>query len=240
MNLPLSPGTIPGGFCPSTWQDVLNEFAANMSVAFNVSSGVTVVISSSKPSDTTVVWKRIDSLGRYQGDYIYGQGAWLRLHPIQPNATVWYFQALPDFTTYDGGDGLALGVQSGPMWQQAKDVNGNVIAAKFLLAAGTLPSGTIVANGATGGEEKHTLLIAEMASHTHQIKADATDAPSNGHGIIAGANGLTGPFTYDDTTYTSDHLSISKVGSDTPHNTMPLYVTGFLLQRTNRLYYAVN
>lgn len=90
---------------------------------------------------------------------------------------------------------------------------------KFLV--GYDPSDGVMGIADTGGEETHTLTVAEMPSHTHNITADGTGTPSNGHGVIGGGNGTNGPFTYNDTTLATDHLSIAKAGLDQPHQNMP-------------------
>jgi len=167
MSTPLNIGTLPQGFCPTTYQDMLNGYGAALSVDIPTASGFT--ISTTKPSVTTNVWFQIDSLGRFIRTYLFGQGAWLSAHPIASGLTQWWFAALPDFTTFDGGDSGSIGPMSGPMWQQAKDGNGTLIAAKFLITAGTLPSATVLALGNTGGEEVHTLLTAEIPSHQHKV-----------------------------------------------------------------------
>ncbi|HEU0049789.1 MAG TPA: tail fiber protein, partial [Nitrososphaera sp.] len=76
--------------------------------------------------------------------------------------------------------------------------------------------------GDAGGEETHTLSVPELPAHVHRITARGSNAPSNGHGIIAGANdGGTGPFLYDDTTLASDFMSIESIGQDVPHENRP-------------------
>lgn len=265
-NLPVNSGTLPGGFCPSTWQAVADAFAAIYSVPFNQASGINMVASATKPSDTTVGWLALDSLGRLQRTYFYGQGAWLSLHPMVPGSTIWWFQALPNFTSFDGGDGNVLGAQSGAMWQQAKDVNGNTIAAQFPMVAGTSALGTVFANGATGGEETHVLVPDESVPHQHlQFVAhqeNSLTVPDGSNYIadkLASGNSTESYTASKDTSATSPSVGLGGVNggiistdSDAisfvdytnkykakAHNTLPLYVVGYLLQRTTRLYYAI-
>ena len=266
-DIPVSTGTLPSNFCPTNYQDLANGLGAIYSVNTGSGSSATVTISATKPSDTTVVWARIDSLGRFLGIYIYGQGAWLQAHPLQPGATVWWFNALPNFTSYDGGDSGSLGPQSGPMWQQALDYNGNLITAQFLMTPGTLPSGTVVPIGGTGGEETHILVPNEMPPHQHYaVNGDSTqtnlgsttlfedyvNSASNNSGY-----NLTGSTTIPTLAPTSVAGGVTPPpvatggGIVTPigyavqyqaaaHNTLPVFATGFLLQRTSRIFYAVN
>jgi hypothetical protein len=235
MSIPLNIGVLPNNFCPATYQDILNGFGAQLSVTIPSGTGG-ISISTTKPSNTANIWFQVDALGRYIRTYLYGQGAWLSAHPNQPGLTQWWFAALPNFATFDGGDGGALGPQSGSMWQQATDSNGTLIAAQFVLTPGTLPSGAVVAIGNTGGEENHTLLSAEMPSHTHTV-VPAWLFTAGGFSIVAGG-GLNTAGAASVTGATGG--SAAAGNPTTPHNNLPCYVTGFLLQRTSRIFYAVN
>jgi len=91
-------------------------------------------------------------------------------------------------------------------------------------------NGLVNSNGANGGTISTydsgsrtfgSLQTDAFKSHTHNIVASASNAPSNGHGIIAGANSTTGPYTYTDTTPT---LQIKNTGdSETRPVNIALY-----------------
>jgi hypothetical protein len=259
MNTPLNIGNVPQGFCPSTWQAALNGIGAALSVDIPAASGFS--IGSTKPADTSQVWFRIDSLGRFLGIYIFGQGSWLSAHPSACGLTMWWFAALPNFTTFDGGDSNSVGPASGPMWQQAQDGNGTVIAAKFVITAGTLPSATVLSIGGTGGEETHILTAAEGAqdpNHKHisgrfgaasgggaddgYFFTEASTGFPNGTAqrVTGGSGGIT---TANINTLGGNYIQSGVVDPQpaTPngHNTLPLYAVGYLLQRTARIFYSV-
>lgn len=261
MNIPISPQQLPSGFCPPTYQEMWNGFAAAGFVNLP-DSAVPIVRQASKPTDPTVNWLQLDALGRPVRLYVFAQGAWLSYNNTVPGLTMWWFATLPDFTTFDGGDANPLSDISGPMWQQAKDSNENLIAATFPLPAGTLPSGTILSLGDKGGEENHTLTSKESFPHTHFIATidqannpSSDNAPSsvtstdsiassnnNGGGRpsqYSFAKGVTSPATIGITSSSGGDTTVTPpvaVG----HNTLPLFVVGYLLQRTNRLFYSVN
>ena len=263
-NIPIYAGQLPAGFCPSTYQAMLNGFTAAQTVDLSSvggSVGTPVVISAVKPANTSVIWARIDALGRFLQMYIYGQGAWLSAHPLVPGATVWWFAVLPNFTLFDGGESGTLGAQSGPMWQQAKDGNNNVIAAQFPVTAGTLAGGTVLALNGIGGEDRHILTVSEGAQdqfHRHingRFSAasgggadDAymfTEASSNTtSGSAQRITGGSGGPTIADISSLSGNYIRSGIVDPTPvavagHENMPPYVVGYLLQRTSRIFYAV-
>lgn len=254
MNIPVTPLTLPAGFCPVTYQDIWNAFAAASQVTIPDALSQ-IVWQSTQPSDQTVSWGKVDSLGRPIGIYRFAQGAWLSSHPIVPGLTQWWFTAQPDFTSFDGGDANPISATSGPMWQLARDGGGNVIAAKFPITAGTLASGTILAVGNTGGEEKHLLTIAEAGidpNHQHAVaRINANNQqiaiPTGGTathiaGQAVGGSGDVPPAAQSD--YSA--FGAATLQTDTPgspqttvsHQNMPPYITGYLLQRTSRLYYV--
>ena len=252
----LNVGNLPQGFCPTTYQAMLNGFTAAQSVSIPTASGITV--SATKPSDTSAIWFQIDSLGRFLRMYIYGQGSWLSSHPVAPGLTMWWFSALPiNFATFDGGDNNAIGPASGGMWQQAKDGNGTLITAKFLVTAGTLPSTTVLALGDSGGEENHTLLTAEGAqdpAHSHvlgkqgpgesyyfpySMTSNVTTGNLFGSQVTGGGVGTQ---TIAALSAYNFYLSFGinpTPNAVVPHGTMPPYVVGTLIQRTARIFYSV-
>lgn len=264
MNVPVTPGNLPVGYCPSSYQDLLNVFAANMTVPVPAALSQIVWQASAPTPGSNTAWGKLDGLGRPIGVYFFAQGAWLRLHTTVPGLTIWWFNALPDFTTFDGGDGNTLSPISGPMWQQALDGNGNLIQAAFPVTPGTLPSGKVLGLGGSGGEEAHILVPTEDVPHQHFVvntDQTQTNGPQSNTFLIqfntannAGGYSLMADATLPTVAPTSEVGGISPPpvpsgpGIVTPagytgqyqaraHNTMPPYVVGYLLQRTTRLFY---
>lgn len=231
--LPVGVGALPAGFCPATEQDRANGFANVMSVAFPTTfTGVTT--SATKPTDQTKAWLQLDSLGRPVRFYYFAQGAWLSQHALVPGFTMLWTTALPTLTAFDGGDGNGISPVSGPMWEVVTDLQG-----KFPLGAGTLtPSSSVIAQGATGGEDQHTLVQAEIPKHTHLY--DTYVAPNATNFRNAGSSD-PGEFSSD----TRLQRQTSSFGGDgtgatTAHNNMPPYFAVNYLRRTNRLFYSVS
>jgi len=247
IQLPIVAGNLPPGFCPATYQDILNMFASLMFAQLSSGGGAPVfsgfVVSATKPTDTTVAWLQLDSLGRPTRLYFFAQGAWLSLHPTVPGLTMWWFQALPDFTIFDGGDANSASPISGAMWQQALDANSNVIAAQFPIAAGTLPSTTVLSVPGSGGEEQHVLVAGEVAPHTHILDGVGINMECPGSQQYLASGHFVGDRNRPSAVPGADVPTKTNVGGGTGgiasgHNNMPPYVVGYLLQRTNRLYYV--
>lgn len=240
LELPVSAGVLPSGFCPTSYQDTLNTYAQYLSVTFpSTFTGITV--SATKPADSTQAWQQLDSFGRPTRLYNFAQGAWLSLHPEIPGMTKIWTGALPDFTTFDGGDANALSPISGPMWKV-------VLQQTFIVGAGTLASGTVLNIGDTGGEETHKLIATEMPPHVHPLTGLKNDNMSRNDLNILVYPGNNAPFGGD-----ANANAIPNTGSTggdpatgTPpsasvgHNTMPPYTVVTFLQRTTRLFYTVN
>lgn len=217
--------TLPAGFCPSTYQELLNGFSANQYIQIDTST-ITLVASATKPIITTVAWLQLDQFGRPVRIYWFAQGVWMSLHPQPPGFVMPWFDPVPTFSSFDGGDGAAQSTLSGPMWERISTLDG-----KFPLTAGTLPSGTIVAQGGTGGEENHELQLDEMPRHTHDVTAPGRQDPNTNTSWEKGS----GP----DETIVSQPAGGDGSGDTVPHNNMPPYVGMCWLRRTSRMFYVV-
>lgn len=245
--LPVNPGTIPQGVCPTGdgLQSLLNLFAQYMSVTFpNSFSGVSV--GGSPPTDTTQAWMQTDSLGRPVRFYIFAQGTWLSQHPLPPGVVMIYPFTTPDFTTFDGGDANALSTISGPMWQiptvDGSNTGTQILQAQVPLGTGTLPSGKIITPTLAGGEENHILSTAEMPPHTHSFPQFAgNNVQAQGQTAVAGGGifGL-GSLTAITQSTGGDPTTGNPPTASAGHNNMPPYVGVTFLQRTTRLFYATS
>ena len=82
--------------------------------------------------------------------------------------------------------------------------------------------------GQTGGEATHTLAVAEMASHTHQVTAtsDAATVPSPGGAALAAAGASVGSVYAPGPANTPlVQGSVATAGSSLPHENRQPYLT---------------
>ena len=219
-------GTLQPGSCPSTYQELADLLATIYSVTVSTNN-TGILVSATKPGDTTLVWKQLDSSGNPVRDYVFVGGLWLSRHTLEAGSIMLWASALPDFTTFDGGDGGALSLISGPMWAEVTELR-----ARFPIGVGTLPSGTALAVGDTGGEEKHVLTIPEIPAHTHDGPANEADSTSGGDYHAAWTEN-------DGTTPVLPPRATGSTGGGLGHNTMPPYYTVYFLKRTIKQYFAV-
>lgn len=201
-----------------------------------------IVVSATKPADTTVVWKQLNSSGNPIRDYIFVGGFWLSRHAMEPGEIVLWRGSVANLWTFDGGDGTDPDVPataptliSGAMWRQVTE-----LSAKMPLGVGSLPSGTAVAVGDVGGEEKHLLTVDELAGHTHPPLGTAgtfaTFLPSYGADNL-GNEGLT---NVSNQQLVGDRATTGPVSATSnAHQNMPPYLGVYFIERTRREYFVV-
>ena len=236
-------GTIPPGLCFATEQARFNFFSQNLSGYLQ--GGFTgVIVSASAPTNPVVgqVWIQVDGNGGFVRAYTY-QGQWLsqyRVPPLAPERMIWTgpLTGTGGLDSYDGGTSLptATTLTTGQFWTpdpafsfaipmgigtNAVSYDGN--AATVLGALGTL------------GEERHTLGIAEIPSHSHTGgKTSPGDQPADVAGVpnLYSLNtGFTGGAASSITGGVANAATLS-------HQNLPPVIGVTFAMRTIRQYYV--
>jgi len=229
MNIRLTSQPLPAGFCALTdaqWQTLLSLVSTTIT---DTSGFLNVGIAPPDPDMRQYPWFRLEADGSPDREYFYWSGLWLSYHPSPPGFIGMYGGAVGNIPTYDGGEAApAIATPtSGPMWVQYAALDG-----KFPLGCGTLPSGTVVGVGGTGGEETHVLTKGEMPTHSHYYLADQglvelMQFQSGAHEIEPG----------NKTWLASPANKTQDAGNSVEHNNMPPYSGVYFIQRTARLFY---
>ena len=91
------------------------------------------------------------------------------------------------------------------------------------VGAGDAPGRSSFLRGDRGGEENHTLVLAELPTHTHPVAASA----SLPNAELPTANLLAQGFSYNNAPPTTvmNPGMIARAGSDRPHNNMQPYLS---------------
>lgn len=133
---------------------------------------------------------------------------------------------------FDGGDGTDPTVAgnvtpiSGSFW--TVDTN---FEARMGIGPGTLPSGQVIQDGTVGGEEKHTLILAELPNVSLSVPLKIGQTSPQDPGSTFLANPASSLSDFD--------LSIPLGGSSDPHNNMPPYRGIYKIKRTSRAWLAI-
>lgn len=242
--------TLPEGFCPSgsaAEQQRLDAYAAHMIGALP-GSFTTLNFGSSTPEvdDRDKPWARTNDDGSFDKIYTFFNGVWSSPHPDFVG-TIKLWEGDPStIDTLDGGEAGVVSAQTGPMWEIVIQ-----LAAKFPIGVGTLPSGTVLATGATGGLERVVLLIGNLARHFHQMFVDDQGNSNTGINPTSTTPVYREKVSSDDPTnyrmskVRSDDASLptvgptQTVGNDDSHENLPPFYALTYIRKTSRLYYVV-
>jgi microcystin-dependent protein len=203
------------------------------------------IISETAPGadDRDKLWIKTSS-GAPVRQYVYYNGAWVWPHNIPAGDTKLqiYKGSAESVATLDGGTAGAVGSSSGPFWEIDPDLSG-----KFPLGAGTLPSGTEVNSGTTGGSETVTLTSDQLPDHGHL--GEAYYRAQAGAASGTDPSGLADDTLHENAGHTTraTYNNFNKAGVITTsmtgttgqaHNNMPPYYGVYFIKRTARQYYV--
>ena len=121
---------LPDTKCFTSWQDFLQELPNFLGVEISASSITNVIVSNVQPtsSQTNSIWFRTSNDGSFIGIYVFSQGAWQNIYPINVDSPVttnqifWFFgdstQPPAGFTNTNDYTGLSAAVQAAlaAMW----------------------------------------------------------------------------------------------------------------------------
>jgi hypothetical protein len=231
----LTPPSLPIGYCPTNYQQLANDVISGTQANFNSAIGNSFFnFGPTTPTLNNQVYPWLDNNGNW---WVFQGGYWSRENPVAANSSERriFVGTSADVLSYDGGDGTVYSGNpyAGSMW--AIDTN---FEARFPVGAGTFAaSGVVSVNGTTtstavAGEDKHTLVTAEMPSHTHQILdqyINLTQRGSADTNVFSATNRSEG---------VANLLPTTSSGGDAAHNNLPPFYGVYFIKRTARVYYT--
>lgn len=224
-NIAISTSNVPEGFCFESWRLSWPSLVALLSG--NADLSVNVEIGEAAPADLSKLWFKTIS-GVPDRAYYFASGVWLAKHPFPTGFTVLApaGTSLADIDTLDGGEVGAVTAFSGPMWTEDTDFRG-----VFPIGPGTLPSGLVINEGDTGGEEKHSLTVPEIPAHVHPLQAKplVVEFGSDTVRLV--------PTTLEASESNSGPAGGDANGIVVPHQNMPPYLGRYWIKRTGRSHY---
>lgn len=164
--------------------------------------------------------------------YEYIGGVWVSRHPVPvgSNEVRMWKGTEADLWSYDGGDGTDPSVPgnvsdaAGSFWEVDTD-----LSARIPLGVGTLPGGTNINAGSTGGTDEVTLVGNNLPAHTHALKYTLL-------GSIAGGTAYAHPDVYPTPGGTDTTGTNSTTGAAV--SIMNPYYGVYFIKRTARIYYT--
>ena len=215
MNLPLIPGSLPTGWCPTQgttfWQEIYNKFFALGVAQLALGTGYTIKVSNDEPTaeerDNTLWYKTVG--GVPERIYYYYGGHWVCPHPVQDTTFLWMVKSGTEASIWslDGGDGTDPSVvgnvsdYTGSFWKVAHEFD-----FRFPIGPGTNPiaydggAASVISVEGTGGVERHILTPTEGGDvgHSHTFgRQEATSGDDvNDVVLLKGTSTETGLGVY--------------------------------------------
>ena len=229
----LTAPSLPVNYCPTNYQQLANDIIGGTQATFNSAIGNSFFnFGPTVPTLNNQIYPWLDENGFW---WVFSNGYWTRRNPVAAGGSERriYVGTTSDLQTYDGGNTNTASDWSGPMWEVD-----TAFEARFPVGVGTFAaSGVVSVNGTTtstavAGEDKHTLVVGEVPSHTHQILDQYINLVQRGtadSGVFSATNRSEG---------TANLLPTTWSGGGAAHNNLPPFYGVYFIKRTARIYYT--
>ena len=225
----LTAPSLPANYCPASYQKLANDIIGGTQATFNSTIGNSFFnFGPTYPAINNRIYPWLDENGQW---WIYDQGRWTYKNTVAANGydRRIFVGTTTDLLSYDGGDGTSGTPTNytGAMWtvDTSFDARFPVGVGAFVASGAVAVNGTATATSIVG-EDKHTLTIPELPSHTHNVATLINDSRSGGD-----------PKLYP-LQSTGNNLASSSTGGDVAHNNLPPFYGVYFIKRTGRVYYT--
>ena len=239
-------------YCPQTWQQFGNDFAAGMRVIMLLDTGTAFYNlgnATPLPENRIYPWIHTDN-GRI---WIFKNGLWTTPRSVVDPSFRWIWRpasGTPESALWsiDGGDGqdpevVAPDDYNGTMWLIDHDVDG-----RFLVGAGEM-SGTdkTIAYNEVGGKISYSLSLSNMPEHFHRLTGAGTGkVPLGPDSVLAyvgddvfGGNRQYGLAKSSDEEAEATYGKSSTIGEGEAFEILPPYRAVYLIKPSARQFYTL-
>lgn len=181
ISVVIIPPSFPNGYCPETWQEFANDFAADVLISLpGQFSGIIISETEPAPEDRDKLWFRL--LGPtgpldYRGPFQFFNGQWVAPYRTPPNSseTRWLRgtagqttqQIIDAYNVEEGGEPGAVSGTTGPFWEEDTDMAG-----RSPMHPGAIPASDpakTLSPEENFGEGAHLQTDQEVAPHIHNL-----------------------------------------------------------------------
>jgi hypothetical protein len=240
--LPITPGTLPVGFCFESWQTTLVEFANHLQAVLE--NGLAYYnYGDTKPAPELQIypWLNTNDMRWYRFS-----GQWITNHEFLPGRHTWeIFDTEADIWSFDGGDGSDPSTSpptstAGAMWELETLLNGRSPMSPGVIVNSNPPK--TLGYGEAFGEGAHLQGVEEVGPHDHPISSQSSithdgvvdvvnSSSASDDGLFIGQSGtLSNPLTVGVNSYAA--------GQQRGNVVHPVYGMACIV-RTNRIYRTV-
>lgn len=161
----LIPGSLDPAYCFESFQK-LNVDLFSIAQVISVNGSRYYNLSSTEPAPDKRDFPWFYTVDGFWYYWSVDVGLWVRDHPVPPSSQsrILWVGTTTDLQSYDGGNSDPPGDASGPIWEEDTDFR-----AKFPVGPGTMPSGTVIDPGDTGGIDEVTIPVSALPRHQHIV-----------------------------------------------------------------------
>ena len=244
--LPIQAGSLPSGYCFTTYQNLLNDFS-NLQKAVLTNGRTYYNIGDTKPAPEFQAYPWINTAFR---NLIFTfNGVWRCPNGYNANERRLWSGDLTQLVTYDGGSAGAVTPTSGPMWISDPQAEGRVPMGPGNIPGTTGPVALTVGQQYGAGEVTLSDANGAVGSHVHGFGKYLSGAagfntlgnftvPAYNGAVVQGISSGTGPDTTVNLFTLPSGTGATGVNA-TPFSIVPPVIGTYLIKPSGRQFFVI-